>query len=175
MMCLEPQQEKSAESKFCFLKLPCVFGYVVPFSAISKKQNRKGSPQSLIYPLKSKLTSFLIKQFFRFGKEHQTLMRSRLRRFCFVRYAHLRKTSTRAEKCLYCSHNNYIPHLLRMTEAVAARPARPTRRVGMLRDDQIGAQLYTVYNYILILPMQKFPKNSCSPLALFPIFGYTTF
>ena len=51
-------------SKFCFLKLPIVFGYVVPFAAISKKQNRKGSPQSLIYPLKSKLTSFVIKQFF---------------------------------------------------------------------------------------------------------------
>ena len=89
MMCLEPQQEKSAESKFCFLKLPCVFGYVVPFSAISKKQNRKGSPQSLIYPLKSKLTSFVIKQFFAFGKVHQTLMRSRLRRFLMLGASHL--------------------------------------------------------------------------------------
>ena len=59
-------------SKFCFLKLPIVFGYAVPFTAISKKQNRKGSPQSLIYPLKSKLTSFVIKQFFSFKKEHQT-------------------------------------------------------------------------------------------------------
>ena len=135
MMCLEPHQEKPAESKFCFLKLPVVFGYIVSFTAISKKQNRKGSPQSLIYPLKSKLTSFVIKQIFAFGREHQTLSRSRLRRFCFVRYAHLRKTSTRAEKGLHCSHINYIPHLLRMTEAVAARPARPTRRVGMLRDD----------------------------------------
>ena len=28
-----------------------------------EKQNRKGSPQSLIYPLKDKLTSFVIKQF----------------------------------------------------------------------------------------------------------------
>ena len=62
MMCLEPQQEKPAESKFCFLKLPIVFGYAVPFAAISKKQNRKGSPRSLIYPLKGKLTSFVIKQ-----------------------------------------------------------------------------------------------------------------
>ena len=65
-------------SKFCFLKLPCVFGYEVPFTAISKKQNRKGSPTSLIYPLKGKFTSFVIKQFFAFGKVHQTLMRSRL-------------------------------------------------------------------------------------------------
>ena len=68
-------------SKFCFLKLPYVFGYVVPFSAISKKQNRKGSPQSLIYPYMGKFTSFVIKQFFAFGKVNQTLMRSRLRRF----------------------------------------------------------------------------------------------
>ena len=60
MLYLRLQQEKPAESKFCFLKLPIVFGYVVPFTAISKKQNRKGSPQSLIYPLKSKLTSFYI-------------------------------------------------------------------------------------------------------------------
>ena len=59
-------------SKFCFLKLPIVFGYIVPFTAISKKQNRKGSPQSLIYPLKGKVTSFVIKQFFVFKKEHQT-------------------------------------------------------------------------------------------------------
>ena len=50
-----------------------------------EKQNRKGSPQSLIYPLKGKLTFFMIKQFFTIGKEHQTLMRSRLRRFCSER------------------------------------------------------------------------------------------
>jgi len=50
------------------LKLPVVFGYVVPFAAISKKQNRKGSPQSLIYPYTGKVTSFAIKQFFAFGK-----------------------------------------------------------------------------------------------------------
>ena len=72
-------------SKFCFLKLPIVFGYVVPFAAISKKQNRKGSSRSLIYPLKGKLAFFMIKQFFAFGREHQTLMRSRLRRFCSER------------------------------------------------------------------------------------------
>jgi hypothetical protein len=66
------------------LKLPIVFGYAVSFAAISKKQNRKGSPQSLIYPLKSKLTSFVIKQFFSFKKVHQTLSRSRLRRFCSI-------------------------------------------------------------------------------------------
>ena len=71
-------------SKFCFLKLPIVFGYAVPFTAISKKQNRKGSPTSLIYPLKGKLTSFVIKQFFAFSRVHQTLMRSRLRRFCSI-------------------------------------------------------------------------------------------
>ncbi|MBQ9793602.1 MAG: hypothetical protein IJW34_01535, partial [Clostridia bacterium] len=67
------------------MKLPVVFGYAVPFTAISKKQNRKGSPQSLIYPYKGKVTSFVIKQFFTPKKEHQTLMRSRLRRFCSER------------------------------------------------------------------------------------------
>ena len=72
-------------SKFCFLKLPIVFGYAVPFTAISKKQNRKGSPQSLIYPYKGKLTSFVLKQFFRYRKVHQTFSRSRLRRFCSER------------------------------------------------------------------------------------------
>ena len=36
-----------------------------------EKQNRKGSPQSLIYPYKGKLTSFVIKQFFTFGREHR--------------------------------------------------------------------------------------------------------
>ena len=71
-------------SKFCFLKLPIVFGYAVSFTAISKKQNRKGSPTSLIYPFGRELTSFSIKQFFRFNKEHQTLMRSRLRRFLML-------------------------------------------------------------------------------------------
>ncbi|MBR4054756.1 MAG: hypothetical protein IKK06_08170, partial [Clostridia bacterium] len=33
-----------------------------------EKQNRKGSPRSLIYPLKGKLTFFMIKQFFHFEK-----------------------------------------------------------------------------------------------------------
>ena len=55
------------------------------FCSNFEKQNRKGSPQSLIYPYKGKLTSFVIKQFFRFGKVHQTLMISRLRRFCSER------------------------------------------------------------------------------------------
>ena len=55
------------------------------FCSNFEKQNRKGSPQSLIYPLKGKLTSFAIKQFFSFKKVHQTLMRSRLRRFCSER------------------------------------------------------------------------------------------
>ena len=45
----------------------------------------QGSPASLIYPYTGKLTSFVIKQFFSFGKEHQTLSRSRLRRFCSER------------------------------------------------------------------------------------------
>ena len=49
-----------------------------------EKQNRKGSPTSLIYPYIGKLTSFVIKQFFTFGKEHQTLNRSRLRRFLML-------------------------------------------------------------------------------------------
>jgi hypothetical protein len=48
-------------SKFCFLKLPIVFGYAVPFTAISKKQNRKGSPTSLIYPYIGKVASFFDK------------------------------------------------------------------------------------------------------------------
>ena len=77
----------------------------------------KGSPTSLIYPLKGKLTSFLIKQFFAFGRVHQTLSRSRLRRFCFVRYAHLRKTSTCAEMTVLHSRNDYDPRVLRMTKS----------------------------------------------------------
>ena len=75
----------------------------------------KGSPRSLIYLYKGKVTSFVMKQFFTSKKEHQTLMRSRLRRFCFVRHAHLRKTSTCAEKSLNCSHNDCVPRVLRMT------------------------------------------------------------
>jgi len=39
-----------------------------PFYSNFEKQNRKGSPQSLIYPYIGKLTSFLIKQFFHFEK-----------------------------------------------------------------------------------------------------------
>ena len=35
----------------------------------------------MIYPYVGKLTSSVMKQFFAFSKEHQTLMRSRLRRF----------------------------------------------------------------------------------------------
>ena len=49
----------------------------------------KGSPQNLIYPYISKLTSFVIKQFFALGKVHQTLMRSRLRRFLMLGASHL--------------------------------------------------------------------------------------
>ena len=54
-----------------------------------EKQNRKGSPQSLIYPYIGKLTSIVIKQFFRYRKVHQTLMRSRLRRFLMLGASHL--------------------------------------------------------------------------------------
>ena len=65
-----------------------------------EKQNRKGSPQSLIYPYKGKLTSFMIKQFFRFSKVHQTLSRSRLRRFLPLSFASTAKTSTHASRSL---------------------------------------------------------------------------
>ena len=51
------------------------------FCSNFEKKNRKGSPTSLIYPYIGKLTFFMIKQFFAFSREHQTLMRSRLRRF----------------------------------------------------------------------------------------------
>ena len=121
-----------------------------------KKQNRKGSPTSLIYPLKSKLISFVIKQFFRFGKGTSDSYEIPPAAVLLHPLRSFRKTSTRAEKCLYCSHNNYIPHLLRMTKSAQcfwlkrsfAMPtsktascfcwvlfdsARPTRRVGMLR------------------------------------------
>ena len=121
------------------MKLPIVFGYAVSFAAISKKQNRKGSPQSLIYPLKGKLTSFMIKQFFTPKKEHQTLSRSRLRRFCSERC--IAADAEQKANCFYaavctllspqnfdacgkgphCSHNNYIPHLLRMTKSADGR------------------------------------------------------
>ena len=36
-----------------------------------EKQNRKGSPTSLIYPYIGKVISFVIKQFFAFGKVHR--------------------------------------------------------------------------------------------------------
>ena len=49
-----------------------------------EKQNRKGSPTNLIYPYIGKLTSFVMEQFFSLGRVHQTLMRSRLRRFLML-------------------------------------------------------------------------------------------
>ena len=36
-----------------------------------EKQNRKGSPQSLIYPYIGKFTFFVIKQFFAFSRVHR--------------------------------------------------------------------------------------------------------
>ena len=136
MMCLEPQQEKPAESKFCFLKLPIVFGYAVPFAAISKKQNRKGSPQSLIYPLKGKLTFFMIKQFFHFEKgtsdSHEIPpiggfapngasrpMQIKKQTPFMPLYApcFLRKTSTCAEMTVMRSHWGCNPRVLRMTKS----------------------------------------------------------
>ena len=47
-------------------------------------------------------------------------MSAEYRYLCTIRNAptSTAKTSTRAEKGLHCSHNNYIPHLLRMTVGV---------------------------------------------------------
>ena len=69
-----------------------------------EKQNRKGSPTSLIYPYIGKLTSFVIKQFFSFGKVHQTLSRSRLSAVLLHPSSrcddYFRKTSTHASRSL---------------------------------------------------------------------------
>ena len=78
----------------------------------------KGSPASLIYPFGRKLTFFVIKQFFPLDKEHQTLMRSRLRRFLPLGATHLDRKKFDA------------PH---------------TR---LAQDDQVGAQLHTVHHFI---------------------------
>ena len=69
---------------------------------MSKKQNRKGSPTSLIYPYTGKLTSFLIKQFFAPKKEHQTLSRSRLRRFLMLSATRFdyKKFDVRGDGCI---------------------------------------------------------------------------
>ena len=111
----------------------------------------KGSPASLIYPFGRKLTFFVIKQFFTLEKEHQTLMRSRLRRFlplsvalrqsmsAVCRYpCTIRNTPTSTAK----SSTRRIRGLLRMTSGHNGSISRlPTRRVGMLRDDQVGMRL----------------------------------
>ncbi len=105
-------------SKFCFLKLPIVFGYAVPFTAISKKQNCKGSPQSLIYPYNGKLASFVIKQFFRYKKVHQTLSRSHLSAVLLHPSSHcddyFRKTSNRPAGSLRMtkSADGHIPGII---------------------------------------------------------------
>ena len=67
-----------------------------------EKQNRKGSPQSLIYPYIGKLTSFVQQHFFRYKKIHQTLDRSRLRRFLMLGASHLdyKKFDVRGDGCI---------------------------------------------------------------------------
>ncbi len=102
-------------SKFCFLKLPIVFGYAVPFTAISKKQNRKGPPRSLIYPLKGKLTSFVIKQFFHFEKGISDSYEIPPAAVLLHPLRSFRKTSTCAEMTAIRSHRDYNPRVLRMT------------------------------------------------------------
>ena len=89
------------------------------------KQNRKGSPQSLIYPLKGKLTSFVIKQFFTPKKGTSDSYEIPPAAVLLHPLRSFHKTSTRAEKGLHCSHNNYIPHLLRMT-VYRWKRSRPT-------------------------------------------------
>jgi hypothetical protein len=49
----------------------------------------KGSPWSLIHLFGRKLTSFVQQHFFRYKKIHQTLDRSRLRRFLMLGASHL--------------------------------------------------------------------------------------
>ena len=52
-----------------------------PRGAYTPVRGLAGISYEFDLPLHDKLTSFSIKQFFRFSKEHQTLTRSRLRRF----------------------------------------------------------------------------------------------
>ena len=74
----------------------------------------EGSPQSLIYPYIGKLTSFLINQFFRFGKEHQTLMRP----------------------LDLQTGLGFASSLVALRRLLPQNFDSPTRRVGMLRDDE---------------------------------------
>ena len=85
MLYLRLQWEKPAESKFCFLKLPVVFGYVVPFAAISKSKTARGLLEVWSTPWKVNLHPLWQNSSFISKKVHQTLSRSRLRRFCSER------------------------------------------------------------------------------------------
>ena len=90
-----------------------------------EKQNRKGSPQSLIYPLKGKLTSFVIKQFFHFEKgtsdSYEIPPAAVLLHPSSRCDDYFRKTSTCAEMTAIRSHRGYNPRVLRMTKSADGR------------------------------------------------------
>ena len=83
-----------------------------------EKQNRKGSPTSLIYPLKGKLTSFVIKQFFHFEKGTSDSYEIPPAAVLLHPLRSFRKTSTCAEMTAIRSHRDYDPRVLRMTVGV---------------------------------------------------------
>ena len=106
-----------------------------------EKQNRKGSPTSLIYPYIGKLASFLIKQFFTPKKEHQTLMRSRLRRFCSERC--IAADADQNANCFYAA------------VCTLFSPQNFDSPFGLPQDDQVGA-LPSIYG----MPHTADVKNS---------------
>ena len=71
----------------------------------------KGSPWSLIHLFGRKLTSFVQQHFFRYKKIHQTLDRSRLRRFLMLGASHLD----------YKKFDAPLRGLLRMTKSADGR------------------------------------------------------
>ena len=100
-----------------------------------EKQNRKGSPQSLIYPLKGKLTSFVTKQFFHFEKGTSDSYEIPPAAVLLHPLRSFRKTSTCAEMTVLHSRNDYDPRVLRMTrsrDGTSLRP--PTRRFCVLQN-----------------------------------------
>ena len=159
-----------------------------------EKQNRKGSPTSLIYPYIGKLTSFVIKQFFRFGKEHQTLSRSRLRRFCSERCiaadADQKANCFYAAVCTLLSPQNFDSRsAFAQDDQVGGRPftehycipptsktascfcwvlfdsARLTRRVGMLRDDIPEVRMAKPLRIARSLPYKQHRKTFFQKLS----------
>ena len=102
-----------------------------------EKQNRKGSPRSLIYPLKGKLTSFVTKQFFHFEKgtsDSYEIPPTAL----FAAQRRIAPTDV-GGMSLSMHHTQYADFDCKKFDAPHTRLAQ---------DDQVGAQLHTVHHFI---------------------------